>query len=127
MQYTPVSESKNCFLVEYPTIDRGTQWICSSKYLFFSQISAGWEILKKIIYPWKDSVAGKWRIQGVGDLISRMASCFVPFITNIYPLFSPPPSPHLRCEFRACISPNFQHYCFFFDFHVIVFTLSSRV
>ena len=26
---------------------RGTQWICSSKYLFFRQIFAGWEIWKK--------------------------------------------------------------------------------
>ena len=26
---------------------RGTQWICSSKYLFFMQIFAGWEMWKK--------------------------------------------------------------------------------
>ena len=26
---------------------RGTQWICSSKYLFFRRIFAGWEIWEK--------------------------------------------------------------------------------
>ena len=26
---------------------RGTQWICSSKYLFFRHIFAGWEMWKK--------------------------------------------------------------------------------
>ena len=37
---------------------RGTQWICSSKYLFFRQIFAGWEI-------WKKYVLGNWKIVGV--------------------------------------------------------------
>ena len=29
------------------TVNRGTQWICSSKYLFFRHIFAGWEMWKK--------------------------------------------------------------------------------
>ena len=33
---------------------RGTQWTCSSKYLFFRPIFAGREIWKKIVYPWKE-------------------------------------------------------------------------
>ena len=33
---------------------RGTQWICSSQYLFFRPIFAGWEMC-----PWKESVAKK--------------------------------------------------------------------
>ena len=53
---------------------RGTQWICSSKYLFFMQIFAGWEMWRNNS-PWKESVAGKKIIQGVrGDLKSRIAA-----------------------------------------------------
>ena len=53
---------------------RGTQWICSSKYLFFMQIFAGWEMWR-YNSPWKESVAGKKIIQGVReDLKSRIAA-----------------------------------------------------
>ena len=55
---------------------RGTQWICSSKYLFFRHIFA---LLAgrcgRKNSPWKESVAGKKIIQGVrGDLKSRIAA-----------------------------------------------------
>ena len=35
------------------------------KNLFYRQIFGGWEMWEKIICPWKESVAGKWTIQGV--------------------------------------------------------------
>ena len=55
-------------------IFRSTQWICSSKYLFFMQIFAGWEMWRNNS-PWKESVAGKKIIQGVReDLKSRIAA-----------------------------------------------------
>ena len=31
---------------EFFIIDRGTQWICSTKYLFLWQFFAGWEMWK---------------------------------------------------------------------------------
>ena len=59
---------------EVPAKPRGTQWICSSKYLFFMQIFAGWEMWRNNS-PWKESVAEKKIIQGVReDLKSRIAA-----------------------------------------------------
>ena len=53
---------------------RGTQWICSSKYLFFRHILLAGRCGRNNS-PWKESVAGKKIIQGVrGDLKSRIAA-----------------------------------------------------
>ena len=40
-----ISDTETTFLD--PVVYRGTQWICSSKYLFFMQMFAGWEMWKK--------------------------------------------------------------------------------
>ena len=55
---------------------RGTQWICSSKYLFFMQIFAGWMgDVEEIIVLGRKVLLGKKIIQGVrGDLKSRIAA-----------------------------------------------------
>ena len=47
---------------------RGTQWICSTKYLFVWQFFAGWEIIV-MICPWKELkvLLGKWQFRTVSD------------------------------------------------------------
>ena len=63
--------------------NRGTQWICSSKSLFFTQFFYGWAPglgdLEKMICPWKEKDAWKLEIQSVcGDLMSRIAAmCYL--------------------------------------------------
>ena len=46
-------------------IPRGTQWISSSKSLFFTRIFAAGRFAKNKMCPWKESVAGIQSIQVV--------------------------------------------------------------
>ena len=71
---------------------RGTQWICSSKYVFFRPIFAGWKILKKKICSGTESFAGMKIIVGVGgQLMSRIGD--IDFCQKLPP---PPPPPTLH-------------------------------
>ena len=54
---------------------RGTQWICSSKYLFLRQIFAGWEIWKKyyVLGRKVKVLLGNRQFRVSRDLLSRIA------------------------------------------------------